>query len=89
MIGPPDAMNRSRRYGVGFKNTPCRGFVRSRAIWLPTPSLSQWEMAMTEIRTSTDKKGHMNRSDQLAEKNQREKEGKKGLKPAGEQGSRR
>jgi hypothetical protein len=46
-------------------------------------------MEMTEIRTSTDKKGHMNRNDQLAEKNQREKEGKKGLKPAGEQGSRR
>jgi hypothetical protein len=37
-------------------------------------------MEMTEIRTSTDKKGHMNRNDQLAEKNQREKEGKKGAR---------
>ena len=39
-------------------------------------------------RSPAEKKGHMSRSDELAEKNQREAHGKKGLRPKGDQGSR-
>jgi hypothetical protein len=46
------------------------------------------EVAMPMPRTPTEKKGHMTRSDELAEKNQRETAGKKSLTSKGEQGSR-
>jgi hypothetical protein len=43
---------------------------------------------MAQIRSPDEKKGHMDRSDQLAEKKQRQQEGKRSQKPAGEQGHR-
>jgi hypothetical protein len=49
---------------------------------------SDEEVAMPMKRSPQDKKGHMSRSDELAEKKQRETEGKKSLRSSGEQGSR-